>query len=155
MQNDDADVRADCTVMSTASWGLWWRGKSVANTSMERNRTVAPPSLLTLARVRSGPTARDLNLPDLGQAARWRPCTSRTAPHSQWASTMCNGKRNLSRTSVRKCSGTTLNSKPGGAPCKTALVQGPEWEGKWAWSAAHDRAMTTVSRKWNSEVEDA
>ena len=28
---------------------------------------------------RSGPTARDRNLPDLGQAARWRLCTSRRA----------------------------------------------------------------------------
>ena len=44
--------------------------------------------------------------PGLGQAARWRHC--RTAPHSQSASTICNGKRNLSRTSVPKCFGTTL-----------------------------------------------
>ena len=56
------------------------------NSDMSRrrtlHRTVAPASLHTLERVRSGPTALDRNLLDLGEAARWRPCTSRRAPHS-------------------------------------------------------------------------
>ena len=87
-----------------------------------------------------------------GHAARCCPRQSREAPHL--ASVIERGKRNLSRTNVRNKRGFTRNSAAVGDPCNTRLAHGPECDRKWAWSAAHDWASTTVSRNWCSELED-
>ena len=118
------------------------------------HRTVAPASLHTLAKVLSGPPARIRNLPEWGHAARCLPNTSNMLPHSHLDSVMSNGSRNLSKTRARKSCGSTLYSSPVGAPWKTALEPGPEWDLKWAWFAGHDWTNTTVSLKWYSREED-
>ena len=47
-----------------------------------------------------------------GASSWWRRCTSRAAPHSQWASTICSGKRILSRrTPVREAAKPRPNNK--------------------------------------------
>ena len=107
------------------------------------HRTVAPASLHTLAKVLSGPLARIRNLPEWGHAARCLPNTSNMLPHSHLDSVMSNGSRNLSKIRARKSCGSTLYSSPVGAPWKTTLKPGPEWDLiKWAWFAGHDWTNT-------------
>ena len=122
--------------------------------SMVLNWTVAPASRHTRAKLLSVGQALVRSLPDLPQAALCLPSVSKGAPHSHRASTTCSGRRSRSNTKVRKSCGQTTNSGPVGAPMSTSLEPGPEWEHKWAWSAAHDWRKTMVSRngvrKWKT-----
>ena len=128
-------------------------------TFMSRNfvwhRTVAPASLHTRARDLSGSTALVRNRPERGHAALCLPHTSKWLPHSHRASVAARGSRSLSRTRVRNRCASTLNSGQVEWPRKTSLAPAPVWDRKWAWSAAHDLARITVSRKWCSRGEDA
>ena len=150
----------------------WNSGSPLANTSIDLSsiaetatfmsrsfvlqRTEAPASRHTRAKLRSGPTARVRSRPDLGQAPRCLPSKSKRQPHSQRASVISSGRRNLSITRARKRCGSTTNSGWEGAPHKTSLEPGPECERKCAtWSSGHGRASNTVSLKWCSRGEDA
>ena len=114
-------VTAHRNVMSSANCAPRWRGIPDATTSMDRMSsartatfisvsfaltcTVAPASLHTLARVRSGPSARDLNLPDRAHAARWRTTLASCVRDLHWQP-----KSFQKQGKVRNSSGATLNS---------------------------------------------
>ena len=114
-------------------WGTTWRFDE-------------PLPLLrdTLASVLSGTTARIRSLPDL-DAARWRPKLSTDPPHSHLQFVMSRGRQSLSKITVRNTS-IWLHLELSLGWCAPR----PEWERRWAWSAAADWANTTVSRQWCS-----
>ena len=135
-------------VTSIANCVPWNSGSPLANTSIDLSsiaetatfmsrsfllqRTEAPASRHTRAKLRSGPTARVRSRPDLGQAPRCLPSKFKRQPHSQRASVISSGRRNLSITRARKRCGSTTNSGWEGAPHKTSLEPGPECERKCA-----------------------
>ena len=149
--------------MSTATWAPWCNGSPDARTSMDLwslmfmsvskvlKRTVAPASQHRRAKLLSVGQALVQSLPELPHAALCLPSVSSGGPHPHRASTTQSGGRSRSNTRVRKSCGLTTNS----GPVNASLEPGPEWDRKWAWSAAHDWRRTMVSRKWCSEMEGA
>ena len=117
---------ADRSVMSTASWAPWCKGKPDATTSMARwsvvwtatfmscsrqlHLTMAPASRHTRAMVCSVGKALERNLPDLGHAPLCRPSLSNGDPHSQRDSVTWIGNLILSRRRVRNNTGCTVYS---------------------------------------------
>ena len=78
--------------------------------SRQLNRTLAPASRRTRARVLSGATALVLNCPECGQAALCHPLLSTQSPHSHQLSVTAKGNLSFSRIKVRYGAASTLNS---------------------------------------------
>ena len=155
-------------------WALWWKSNLVAITSIRWSAchvakadvatVVARASLHNFARVRSG-TARDLNLPDLGQAPRWRLAHPELRRTRNGPPRYAMASRILSRTRVRKCSRTTLNSNLVGIPCSSGLALDSESERKWTWfegtRVGNDHCLPKVvpeesgARKWKTRDIDS
>ena len=147
-------VVATYVVLLEANSGVWLlltRGvtlMSVAGTAtfMSRrwtlHRTVAPASL-------SGQSAFRANCSGPQPPGPGASCSMATL-HVQNCTTLAMGLHDLQwqtqpfKNQRAEVFRATLNSRPVGAPCNTALVQGPEWERHWAWSAAHDWALRVI-----------
>ena len=126
--------------------------------SLAWHLTVAPASLQTRARDRSGPTALARNRPDLGQAALCLPHTSIRLPHSQKASITGVGRRSLSRTRVRNKWGSR-ECFPGSISIQFLLSMGMILDEESAgffrcdWAFAFDRPLKSFassSNAWSS-----
>ena len=110
----------------------------------------------TRANMRSTGVARFFNLPDLVQAARWRPRGSSGAQHPPHvASVIGRERRILSKSNTRNRCGGTTNSGAVGACAKTTPALRPEWDRRCARFEADWPDSMVLFLKVRSEAEDA
>ena len=132
----------DTIVVSMANWDPPKRGSPSATTSsrlpsawsccaksMSRTktfvRTLAPPSLHTLAAADSNAQPLRPNTPAVAQAARWWPRASSGRPHRQLRTVRRRGKRSLRRRSTRKGAESNLALRSKGKLVNAMLANGP------------------------------
>ena len=94
-------------------------------------RTVAPASRQTLAKVLSGASAHVLSLPERWHAARWRPVLSNRIPHSNTFSITCKNNLDLSRIRVLKSPASMRNSSFEEHTLNASEAPGPECDRRW------------------------
>ena len=151
-------------VMSTVNWAPWSIGSPDARTSialssstgtvtfmslnLTLDRTTAPASRHTRAKVRSAGTALLFKRPERGHGGD--PIGS-AVPHKQRASVTWIGSLNLQRQHA-ECLGLAGYWWDNRATSRCAWAR---MRPGWAWSPADDWAMTTLFRIWCSEEEEA